>query len=178
MHVATKAEIQAAMDTVILAGFVVLTPAEAARRAAPDLLPRPGDPLVPRDREWLTAIKKAEQLRLEHNGIGGVYLYLGHDGDNQCVLKDGSAKEVGKANSGRSMLEAIERAEKDWQSRKPLEAGDYVVPIMPAHGVRVKNTDGDTVVIQWDVRHDTNGMPGLATYEITLPAGVLKRVAA
>lgn len=64
------------------------------------------------------AIRMAEELRLEHNGIGGVYLYLGHDGDNVCELKDSDAKRVGHGCSGRSPLEAIQRAYADFCKRR------------------------------------------------------------
>lgn len=73
------------------------------------------------DAMLLEAITKAEELRRAHNGIGGVYLYLGHDGDNGCSLKDFDAKEVGKGGSGRSLLEAVERAERDWNHRRALK---------------------------------------------------------
>jgi hypothetical protein len=68
--------------------------------------------------EVVEAAKRAERLRLEHNGIGGVYLFLGHDGHNTCTLKDIDAKPVGQGESGRSLLEAVERAESDWRARR------------------------------------------------------------
>jgi hypothetical protein len=56
-----------------------------------------------------TPFDLAEQIRKDHNGIMGVELFMGHDGHNACALKDYSG-EVGKGESGRSLLDAIEKA--------------------------------------------------------------------
>jgi hypothetical protein len=85
-----------------------------------------------RGQELEEAIHLADHLREAHNGIGGVYLYLGHDGDNSCRLKDGDADEVGYGCSGRGLKEAVLRARADWEARSadgrdprtPLPAGD------------------------------------------------------
>lgn len=67
------------------------------------------------------AIHRAEALRCTNNGLGGVYLYLGHDGDNGCTLRDTDAKVVGEGTSGRSLWEAVDRAEHDWRYRRLQE---------------------------------------------------------
>jgi hypothetical protein len=59
----------------------------------------------------------AEELRVKHNGIFGVYLYFGHDGDNRCEFKDNNAQSICFANSGESMQEAVERCYADWCCR-------------------------------------------------------------
>lgn len=69
----------------------------------------------------IDGIRLAQELRAAHNGIGGVYLYLGHDGDNVCTLKDFSAKPIGDGVSGRNLLEAVLRARTDWRNRKAME---------------------------------------------------------
>lgn len=79
-------------------------------------------PDAPHNPELWDAILLAEELRVEHNGIGGVYLYLGHDGDNVCELKDFSAKEVGKGHCGRSLLEAVQPAVTDRAERRASKA--------------------------------------------------------
>jgi len=73
------------------------------------------------------AISIAEELRKDHNGIGGVYLFLGHDGHNACELKDIDSREVGKGESGRTLLEAVQRAERDWRHRRVLKRRDGVL---------------------------------------------------
>lgn len=54
-------------------------------------------------------LELAEKIRKEHNGIMGVYLFLGHDGHNECTLRDYDY-EVGKGESGHSLLDAIHKA--------------------------------------------------------------------
>lgn len=175
----SAAELNAALSRVKAAGFVVPTPAEAGRLAAPGSCAPAGEAARadPADSQWLAAIKRAEQLRLDHNGIGGVYLYFGHDGDNKCVLKDGGAKEVGTANSGRSMLEAIERAEKDWRSRKPLKVGDEVVTVMPPHGAKVVRVTANTLIVEWDLPDAEGVVPGTGRAQLALPIGSVRRAA-
>ena len=50
-----------------------------------------------------------EFVRVNHNGVMAVYLYFGHDGDNECRFADGDGMTITKANSGRTMQEAVER---------------------------------------------------------------------
>lgn len=64
------------------------------------------------------AIKEADRIRREHNGIGGVYLYLGHDGDNVCEFKDIDGKTLAKESSGRNLFEAVGLCEKAWNRAK------------------------------------------------------------
>ena len=61
------------------------------------------------------AAREADRVRREHNGVGGVYLYLGHDGDNACEFRDFDGKVLAKANSGRTRLEAVQRCEVEWR---------------------------------------------------------------
>ncbi len=63
------------------------------------------------------AIEIADKIRRQHNGIFRVDIYLGHDGDN--VVTFGSYENnIGKGESGTSLLEAVERAWADWRWRK------------------------------------------------------------
>lgn len=64
------------------------------------------------------AIKEADRIRREHNGVGGVYLYLGHDGDNACEFWDIDAKPLAKASSGYSLLKAVQKCEQEWKTGK------------------------------------------------------------
>ena len=78
--------------------------------------------------ELIKAIELANNIRTAHNGVAGVYLYLGHDGDNVCDLRDSSRAVVGTGGSGRSLLEAVERAERSrrmgqFQKRRDAVAG-------------------------------------------------------
>jgi hypothetical protein len=65
----------------------------------------------------VTAEKIAEQLRRRHNGIMSVHLAMGHDGANQCFLRNYEGV-IGQGESGRSLLEAVQRAESDWRRRR------------------------------------------------------------
>lgn len=58
----------------------------------------------------------AEKIRKEHNGIMGVYLFLGHDGHNECTLRD-YGYEIGKGESGHSLLDAIHKALSNYRYR-------------------------------------------------------------
>jgi hypothetical protein len=58
----------------------------------------------------------AEKIRTEHNGIMGVRLFLGHDGHNVCTLEDYDC-EVGRGESGRSLMSAIENALSNFRYR-------------------------------------------------------------
>ena len=83
------------------------------------------------DPDLIAAIAHADRIRREHNGIGGVYLYLGHDGGNSCELKDIDGRAVAKADSGRSLLQAVAKCEWNWRTSKirqdPREAIDLAV---------------------------------------------------
>lgn len=57
-----------------------------------------------------------EKIRVSHNGVFGIRLYLGHDGHFACDLEDYD-KVIGHGESGRCILEAIERAQQDQRFR-------------------------------------------------------------
>jgi hypothetical protein len=79
------------------------------------------------DEKLVEAIQHANRLREEHNGIQGVYLYLGHDGDNVCTLKKSDGEVYGKGDSGRTLLEAVERAERDFLNKRFWRRRDAMV---------------------------------------------------
>lgn len=60
------------------------------------------------------ALELAEEIRKDHNGIMSVNLYMGHDGHNVCILKDYD-KVLARGESGRCLLEAIEKAYRNWR---------------------------------------------------------------
>lgn len=157
-----------------------LAEAEKAARATCD------SPDAPHNPELWDAILLAEELRVKHNGIGGVYLYLGHDGDNGCTLKDSDAKPVAKGGSGRSLLEAIQRAVTDRNERRSRDritfaVGDEVVRADGIGGLRlmrVVKVTGDQVTCEWE---DTIFSMGLRTISrahmaMTVTASALKRL--
>lgn len=64
-----------------------------------------------------------EEVRTEHNGIFGVQLFFGHDGNNVCRFSD-YYLEKASGESGRSMQEAVERCINIWHS--PASANSVV----------------------------------------------------
>lgn len=65
---------------------------------------------------------RANKLRREHNGIFGVHLFLGRDGHNECKLIDYNGT-LGEGESGRSVLEAVDRAVADCRRTRFLKTG-------------------------------------------------------
>lgn len=57
----------------------------------------------------LAGYRQAELIRLEHNGVFSVRLFLGHDGHNHCYLHDYDVC-LAEGQSGQSMTEAVDRA--------------------------------------------------------------------
>jgi hypothetical protein len=124
------------------------------------------------------AVAILEELRREHNGIGGVYVYMGHDGDNLCELKDGSSKVIGRGRSGRSLLEAVERAKADWKGK--IVVGCTVRLVGGGPTMEVLSVSEFDAWCKWDVRTRTHGETGLPTvkrFEVMFPVGCLERVA-
>jgi hypothetical protein len=66
-----------------------------------------------RKKQALTLLR-LESLRREHNGIFGVRVFLGHDGHNVVTLHDDD-RELARGESGRSLDEAAQRAERAWR---------------------------------------------------------------
>lgn len=63
------------------------------------------------------AMELAKELSKQHNGIFTVELHLGHDGHNVCVLRNYEA-EVGRGESGRDLMDAVEKAASNWRLRR------------------------------------------------------------
>lgn len=70
------------------------------------------------------AIRLAEKVRTEDNGVFGVKLFLGHDGHNVCMLEDYN-KEIGRGESGHSLLNAVLAALSDWRYRNLLSPSTW-----------------------------------------------------
>lgn len=75
-----------------------------------------------------TALDVAERLRTQHNGIFGVRLFLGHDGNNQCILEDYDGV-IGEAQSGIDLRDAIYKAlhNKNYRFLTSTESGKSAV---------------------------------------------------
>lgn len=99
---------------------------------------------MPTTSEMCGTMAVVECLRAEHNGIMGVYLYLGHDGDNICELKDGESKRIGFGQSGKSMSEAVQRAKADWAAERFWAS--YPVPMLADATIKRTGTDKTTKV--------------------------------
>lgn len=66
---------------------------------------------VPKSIPWPEIV---ELVRTNHNGVMAVFLYFGHDGDNNCRFADGDGRTMAEGGSGRSMQEAVEIAYYQW----------------------------------------------------------------
>jgi hypothetical protein len=88
---------------------------------------------VYRTMPWNSLVHRLDTIRAEHNGVFGIYLFMGHDGHFSCEFKDYD-KTISKGESGRSLFEAVDRCIDSWNrpERPDLESSALDDPLTNA----------------------------------------------
>ena len=118
------------------------------------------------------AIAEADRIRREHNGIGGVYLYLGHDGDNACEFRDFDGKLLAKATSGRTLFDAVQQCETEWRTQKWVK---NLASLIRGAAHRRGHDRRDRFTVD-DLQLEIAGVHGVTPTENELTVALSKRV--